>query len=179
VDITTIVGLISGFTLLIMGILNGGDLPSFVDVPSLLIVVGGSCAAFLVSFPLADVVRFSGILRYAFFLPGPYKRLAYPGRPPSDSEVDERAEEGAAEIVAELKLGIVMLRRLRTYALAFGGIAVLVGLILMLKNLDDPSAIGPGIAMALISPFYGAVIAYLICLPFQTKLARRLEALQQ
>ena len=43
----------------------------------------------------------------------------------------------------------------------------------MLQNLDDPSAIGPGMATALITTFYGAVIANLIFIPFAGKLSIR------
>lgn len=178
-DITTIVGLIAGFTLLIMGILNGGDLASFLDVGSLLIVVGGSVAAFLVSFPLRDVVAFQSTLRYVFWLPKDYRSLAYPELYPPDPAETRAGEQVAEEIRKELSLGIVMLKRMKTYTLAFGIIPVLIGFILILANLDDPSALGPGIALALISLLYGTVLAYLICLPFQTKLECRLEALQE
>ena len=44
---------------------------------------------------------------------------------------------------------------------AFGMIGTLVGLVLMLQNLDDPAALGPGMAVALITTFYGAVVANL------------------
>ena len=176
-DITTIVGLIAGFTLLVMGTFN--YLESFVDLGSLLIVVGGSYAATLISFPLAEVVRFPGVLRYAFYLPGPYKRIVYPERYPSNSTEDEKPKEDVVAIEEELKLGIMMLKRLKTYTLAFGWIAVLIGFIIILSNLDDPKALGPGVALSLISLYYGAVIAYLIYLPLQTKLERRLEALQK
>ena len=177
-DITTIVGLIAGFTLLVMGILNGGDLSFFVDVPSLLIVIGGTCAAFLVSFPLREVVAFDRILRYVFYLPKRYKRLAYPELSRPDPAEGQAIAEDAEKIKKELNLGILMFKRLKTYALAFGIIPVLIGFVIMLANLDDLSAVGPGVALALITPLYGAIIAYLICLPFQTKLERRLEALQ-
>ena len=48
----------------------------------------------------------------------------------------------------------------------------------MLTNIDDPAAIGPGAAIAILTAFYGVVIGYLICLPVQTKLERLLEKLQ-
>lgn len=56
---------------------------------------------------------------------------------------------------------------------AFGMIGTLVGLILMLQNLDDPSALGPGMAVALITTFYGAVIANLVFIPLAGKLGAR------
>jgi len=56
---------------------------------------------------------------------------------------------------------------------AWGMIGTLIGLILMLANLDDPEALGPGMAMALITTFYGSVLANLVALPFATKLKDR------
>ena len=56
------------------------------------------------------------------------------------------------------------------YAPAFGMIGTLVGLVVMLKNMDDPSKIGPGMAIALLTTMYGAVMANVICLPLADKL---------
>lgn len=57
-----------------------------------------------------------------------------------------------------------------TYAPAFGMVGTLIGLIQMLQNLTDPSQIGHGMAVALITTFYGALAANLIFLPFATKM---------
>ena len=57
------------------------------------------------------------------------------------------------------------------YAPAFGMIGTLIGLVIMLKNMDDPSAIGPGMAIALLTTMYGAIIANLFCLPLVDKLS--------
>ncbi len=54
---------------------------------------------------------------------------------------------------------------------AFGMIATLLGLILMLGNLDNPATIGPSMAVALIGTLYGAVMANLVCIPLGEKLA--------
>lgn len=56
---------------------------------------------------------------------------------------------------------------------AFGMIGTLIGLIQMLKNLSDPSTVGPNMAVALITTFYGALIANLICIPIASKLRVR------
>ena len=53
---------------------------------------------------------------------------------------------------------------------AFGMIATLLGLILMLGNLDDPTTIGPTMAMALVGTLYGAAMANMICTPCAEKL---------
>ncbi len=54
---------------------------------------------------------------------------------------------------------------------AFGMIATLLGLILMLGNLESPETIGPSMAIALIGTLYGALLANLICIPLGEKLS--------
>lgn len=53
---------------------------------------------------------------------------------------------------------------------AWGMIGTLIGLINLLKALNDPSAIGPAMALALITTFYGSVMANFFCIPIATKL---------
>jgi len=59
------------------------------------------------------------------------------------------------------------------YAPAFGMIGTLMGLIFMLQAMDDPSAIGPGMAVALVTTLYGAVISNVFMGPIAEKLAAR------
>jgi chemotaxis protein MotA len=56
---------------------------------------------------------------------------------------------------------------------AFGMIGTLVGLVAMLANLQDKSAIGSGMAVALITTLYGAVLANLVLIPIATKMGVR------
>ena len=49
-------------------------------------------------------------------------------------------------------------------------VVTLMGLIIMLGNMDDPSSIGSGMAVALITTLYGAIFSNLFCLPFAEKL---------
>lgn len=56
---------------------------------------------------------------------------------------------------------------------AFGMIGTLVGLVQMLANLQDPSAIGPAMSVALLTTLYGALFANLIALPIADKLRIR------
>ncbi len=53
---------------------------------------------------------------------------------------------------------------------AWGMIGTLVGLVNMLQQMDDPSAIGPNMATALITTLYGSLIANWICTPVANKL---------
>lgn len=53
---------------------------------------------------------------------------------------------------------------------AWGMIGTLLGLINLLKTLDDPSGIGPAMALALVTTFYGSVLSNFVCNPIATKL---------
>lgn len=54
---------------------------------------------------------------------------------------------------------------------AFGMLGTLIGLIIMLAKLDDPSAIGAGMATALITTFYGSLLANLVLIPIASNLS--------
>jgi chemotaxis protein MotA len=56
---------------------------------------------------------------------------------------------------------------------AFGMIGTLAGLIAMLANIEDQSSIGQGMSLALITTFYGAIMANLILIPIKSKLEDR------
>lgn len=56
---------------------------------------------------------------------------------------------------------------------AFGMIGTLIGLVQMLQNMSDPSAIGPAMAVALLTTFYGSVIANVFTIPVAAKLKQR------
>ena len=56
---------------------------------------------------------------------------------------------------------------------AMGMIGTLIGLVQMLQNLSDPSAIGPAMAVALLTTFYGAILANAFALPMKNKLEYR------
>jgi chemotaxis protein MotA len=66
--------------------------------------------------------------------------------------------------------GCGMLESAGEAAPAFGMIGTLIGLVLMLGDMDDPKGIGPAMALALITTFYGAFLAYVIFLPLSDKL---------
>ncbi len=64
-------------------------------------------------------------------------------------------------------------KKMAGFAPAFGMIGTLIGLIQMLSTLEDPSTIGPAMAVALLTTFYGAIMANLIFLPIAGKLKSR------
>ena len=78
------------------------------------------------------------------------------------SYLESRHERGAEVLLA-----------FGAFAPAMGMIGTVIGLILMLKTMDDPSTIGPSMAVALITTFYGAIMANLVFLPMAGKLKQR------
>lgn len=76
--------------------------------------------------------------------------------------IRERHEAGA-DIFAALGL----------YAPAIGMVGTLIGLVQMLQTMDDPSTIGPAMAIALLTTFYGSVAANVVFLPLSGKLKTR------
>lgn len=69
------------------------------------------------------------------------------------------------------EVGQTMWKSVGDMAPAMGMIGTLVGLVQMLANMSDPAAIGPAMAVALLTTLYGAVIANAFALPMSAKLA--------
>jgi len=74
----------------------------------------------------------------------------------------ERHEEGQS-----------IFKAIGSVAPAMGMIGTLIGLVQMMANMDDPKALGPAMAVALLTTLYGAVIANVFALPIADKLALR------
>ena len=86
-------------------------------------------------------------------------------------EVIESIMRTEAEAVAgRHKNGRAILDQLGRFAPAYGMIGTLMGLIMMLSDMSDPAGIGEGMAVALITTLYGAIIANVFCMPFAEKL---------
>ncbi|GAE92910.1 flagellar motor rotation protein MotA [Gracilibacillus boraciitolerans JCM 21714] len=66
--------------------------------------------------------------------------------------------------------GRLIIEKAGEYAPAWGMIGTLIGLILMLQNLEDPTTLGPSMAVALLTTFYGSVLANLVFIPMAGKL---------
>jgi chemotaxis protein MotA len=58
---------------------------------------------------------------------------------------------------------------------AMGMIGTLIGLVQMLGNMSDPKAIGPAMAVALLTTMYGAILANVFCLPIAMKLGNQAD----
>lgn len=209
-DIATIVGLVLGMGLVIGSIaIGGGGMGPFLNVPSLMITVGGSVAAILINFPLSNVISVMSVVRKCFTVSLPsaadvidqFKEfstiarrdglLALEGETEHiDDEFLKRGLEmviggSSAEDVETIlttevtyieqrhQRGKKLLDATAAAAPAFGMIGTLIGLVQMLRTLDDPSQIGVGMATALLTTLYGALIANLFCIPLAGKLEAR------
>mgnify|MGYP000085424827 CR=1 FL=1 len=64
-------------------------------------------------------------------------------------------------------------KKMATYAPAFGMLGTLIGLIQMLSKLDNPESIGPSMAVALLTTFYGSLLATMVFTPIAGKLRAR------
>jgi chemotaxis protein MotA len=124
---------------------------------------------------LAEIARQDGLLaleRRIENLSHPFLmravQMAIDGTRPEVLEDVMRTEIEA--LATRQKTDRSLIEQLGRFAPAFGMIGTLVGLIVMLGNLGNPESLAPGMAMALITTLYGAIIANLFCLPFAEKL---------
>jgi len=88
-------------------------------------------------------------------------------------EVSNSMETELAYIEQRHTTGKKIVDSIGAAAPAFGMIGTLIGLVQMLRALDDPSKIGGGMAVALLTTLYGAVVSNLFCIPLAGKLETR------
>ncbi len=98
-------------------------------------------------------------------------QLTVDGLEPESIQAIMEAEISGTE--SRHETGIELLNALAAYAPALGMIGTVIGLVQMLKTMSDPSTIGPAMAVALITTFYGAILANLVFLPMVGKLKHR------
>ncbi|MBN2297490.1 MAG: MotA/TolQ/ExbB proton channel family protein [Deltaproteobacteria bacterium] len=208
-DFATIIGVVFAFGMILMGIMAGGPISLFVNVPSLLIVVGGTFGIIFINYPLKDVLGLAGVIKNVFFA---QSRDAQ-GLIPTFVDFATRArregilalESAAGELqdaffkqglelvidglepqaireILETEIehierrhtkGADILNSLGAFAPAMGMAGTLIGLVQMLQSMADPSTIGPAMAVALITTFYGSLLANMIALPMAGKLGMR------
>ncbi len=187
-DLASLLGLIIGFVLVVFGILQGAGSVSglvwFLDAPSALITFGGSIFATMASCTMANFV---GGLKSIALIFKPVNvnipemitkiiELSNIARKEGLLSLEEAAgnldddfmKKGIMLIVDKLRSGFW--DSLGAMGPAWGMIGTLVGLICMLQNMSDPTSIGPKMGVALITTFYGSMLANWICTPCSSKL---------
>jgi len=127
---------------------------------------------------LSDTARRKGHLSLQDYLPDMmHNGLLYRGiaMVVDGSEADEVERIMQSELQATTERharAVGMLRKAAEISPAMGLIGTLVGLVQMLGTLEDPSTIGPSMAVALLTTFYGAILANLVFTPLASKLER-------
>ena len=203
-DIASIVGLIGGVGMILGAMISGGGLGPFFDIPSVLIVFGGTFFLVMYSTPMPVFLGSFGAMAKAFMPPikkqdeliermvelsGIARKdgmMALEGQEVPDKFFQKGLQmlvDGADEskLVTQLNKEIKsMLKRHESnqtaikawidLAPAMGMVGTLIGLVLMLGNMADPKAIGPAMAVALLTTMYGAIIANVLFMPLLTKL---------
>ena len=206
-DIATIIGLVGGSALVLSAVIIGGSALIFINIPGVLIVVGGTLATCFIKFSMGDVVNTIKVAMKAFLVKmeppdETVPRLVALARIAKKEglialENEKTEDEFTAKAVRYLSDGIdegliedmlnkdirltvqrhsvgqSVFKGMGSSAPAFGMIGTLIGLVQMLASMDDPSKIGPAMAVALLTTLYGALIANLVCLPIAEKLAFR------
>ncbi len=208
-DIATILGVVTGFSLMFAAIAMGGGIDWFINIPSVMIVFGGTIGVTLINYPLGSVLKVMSVLKNAIF---------HKEEPPTEliknlvefsrvarregilalqsltKQVDDDflvkginlAIDGLEpQVIGDImdieieqlenrhKFGAEVFSTMGTFAPAMGMMGTLIGLVQMLMQMDDPSKIGPAMAVALLTTFYGVVLANLVCLPIAGKLKTR------
>lgn len=100
-------------------------------------------------------------------------QLAVDGQEPESIEGILQTE--IDKVRSRHKKGVDIMTTMGTFAPALGLIGTLIGLVGMLQNMSDPNSIGPQMAVALLTTFYGAIMANLIFNPLASKLRGRSE----
>ncbi|NPA04401.1 MAG: motility protein A [Epsilonproteobacteria bacterium] len=88
----------------------------------------------------------------------------------SIEEIESNFNNAIAQEEQQLDTEVKVWESLGELFPALGMIGTLIGLIQMLQNLSDPAALGPGMAVAMITTLYGAVLANVLCIPVAKKL---------
>lgn len=210
-NIVPIIGFIGGFGLIIWSITSAGEIASFIDAPSLLITLGGSFCALLISFPLKSIMKIPAIIKNLFHNPkdhyeeliATFSELSRKARSQGILAIEEDLQQQDNELlvtglqmvvdgldpetieeILEIKteniekrhrVGQEIFLKWGELAPAYGMIGTLIGLIIMLGELNDPSTIGSGMATALITTFYGSFLANMVFLPIATNLQLQTE----
>lgn len=207
-DIATLLGLIGSTAIVASAIVLGGSAGMFFNIPSILIVIGGSLFVVMAKFSFKNfsIAMKAAVKAFSFKLPS-LEEMIY-----EMVEIAQIARKGGLLALEDkeishpfLQNGIqllvdghdrdvvrAMLAKDRALTLdrhqwgtkvfsalgdvgpAMGMIGTLIGLVQMLANMDDPKAIGPAMAVALLTTLYGAMLATMFCIPIADKLNLRM-----
>lgn len=210
-DKSTLGGLVGGWSLVALAIILGGvGFGPYLDVPSVIIVIGGTIAVTAGQFEGSELKRVTPALKVAMNevkvepIPELVEKIIFYATEikkhgvmhveqkvmeesnPFFKEAFQLIVDGTkADVLQpllETKLEHMDKRHGAMISLfgniggtsgAMGMIGTLVGLVAMLANLSDPAAVGPAMAVALLTTMYGALIGTLFAGIIESKLSRK------
>ncbi len=214
-NISFLIGTLSGFGLVIYGIMSSGTSPtqvmnSFIDIPSVFITFGGAISATIMSVPmkaLKDIPKNIKVLlqkdktnlnAYIDAIEDLAKEARLKGLLVLEEKIKslelqdeflkycvmlivDAIEPTKVRAQIENEIDCIEARHasvwkafdtLGAFGPAFGMLGTLIGLINMLANMSasDPDSLGKGMSVALVTTFYGSVIANMIAAPISNRL---------
>jgi chemotaxis protein MotA len=205
-DIATIIGVLFGIFVIMWAILSGASPKTFIDIPSLVLTIGGMLCATMIHFSLPQFLGVFSVIKKTIVTKLPsqielvQKMVNYAAINRRDGAlaleqeirkisdpffarglqmlVDGQNEDSVRDQMSmEIQYlqdrhsnGKKILEFMGASAPAFGMIGTLIGLVQMLSNLSDPSSLGAGMSVALITTFYGAFVSNLLFIPLAGKL---------
>ena len=206
-DFASLIGILSGISLVVSAIVLKGSMANFINAAGMMIVGGGTVATTLLTFPFREVLASFQAAFYVFTeenhdpndMVAQMVNLCILSRREglmklADIETDEKFLKKACQLIADSSEQEIIRAALRTeinalkrrhlvvqdvfrkmgaYAPAFGMIGTLIGLVQMLSSMQDASTIGPAMAVALLTTFYGSMLSTLLFLPVAGKLKSR------
>ena len=182
-DIATIIGIVVSFGLMLWAILMGGPLSLFIDTPSIAIVFGGTAGVALISFPLADVLGTIAIFKKTVLI----RETNTNALIAQMMEFATRARKGGILSLQDSIDQVEDQFLVKALQMAVDGQEP-ADLKTMLQTeidniaarhsngaqiLDTMGAIAPAMGVALLTTFYGAVLANVLFLPMAGKLKTR------
>jgi chemotaxis protein MotA len=197
-DFATGIGIVAGIGVLVLIIMiDGGNFAAYYDKHAMIVIFGGAAAATMVRFPFSVIAHGLPMgLRFAFQMrvadvarkQGP---VALEGVEVSDpflaqgiryiadgydrDFIRDTMERDRDNFLQRLDEGSKVYRAIGDCAPAWGMIGTILGMVTMFANMEDPSKLGPAMAVALLATLYGAIIANMITLPIADKLHVKLE----
>lgn len=211
-DPATFFGIALTLILIAMAIFSSQSDASFLDIPSVLIVVLGTMTATCTAYTTDEILKTGAVIQSTFFRParqpaqlarslldiasiarkrGLLALSAYEGemrKEPfmakglglvidgySAEDVDRMLRIEIDSFIERQKRAASMLRRASEIAPAMGLIGTLVGLVQMLSDLENPDTIGPAMAMALLTTFYGAIMGSIVLAPLSVKVEKSMN----
>jgi chemotaxis protein MotA len=208
-DLGSVIGLVLTMLLLVVSMAMGVGIGPYIDVPSIIIVFGGTMGTLLIGFRPEQLKKIGKVFMVAIKPPqiDPKKTVkniieyAIKARKEGilsieddlQNEEDEFLKKGLSLAVDGVEPDAIkeilendidqmssrhsdnasIFGQIASFAGAMGMIGTLIGLVAMLLNMADPAAIGPAMAVALLTTMYGAIIGNVFGTPIENILTLR------